>query len=157
MNKNKLFFLLFLLVTVNVSGQSISNSFRDTVKLKLDKKKKVLSVEQNDFTKKRYKFKLNQNPDSTWAIAGDMDSLIKIVNRFSGNDTIGKIQLIKKLQDTASSEIIVFKLESVNITDTINHPKDGDKDLRIAELNAQLAEKEKNLKYLSWNIADFSM
>lgn len=141
-----MFFLLFLLVAVNVYSQSTPKGYIDTVQVKYDKKKGILTVERKDFKTKYFTFKIKSLKDSLQVTPGIMDSLLKVINRFSANKPIRNDELLQKLHDTTSQGFFIFPGE--------DGPKLGPTGGPSNEgLNQQLAEKEKQITYFKYWIA----
>lgn len=141
-----MFSLLFLLVTVTVYSQSIPNGYIDTVQVKYDKKKGTLTVERKDFKTKYFTFKVKSINDSLQVSPGTMDSMLKVINRFSANKPIRNDELLQKLHDTTSQGFFLLPGE--------DGPKLGPPGGPSNEgLNEQLAEKEEQITYFKYCIA----
>jgi hypothetical protein len=147
MSLNKLFSFLFLLVSIHVHGQSVPDGYIDTVKVKYDKKKGTLTVKRKDFTTKSFTFKVKSIKDSLQVTPDDMDSLLKVINRFSANKLISNDELLQKLHDTTSELRFIFKRAA--------SPQPGPTGGTTIEdeLNEQLVVKEEQIRCLKFIIA----
>lgn len=147
MSLNKLLSFLFLLVSIHLHGQSVPDDYIDTVNVKYDKKKGTLTVKRKDFTTKSFTFKVKSIKDSLQVTPEDMDSLLKVINRFSANKPISNEELLQKLHDTTSQLPFVFKREA--------SPQPGPPGgkTKEEEFNEQLAEKEEQILFLKIVIA----
>ena len=146
MSIKKVFSLVFLITTVQVCGQSIPDGYTDTVRVKYDKKKEILTVQRKDFKEKLYTFKIKGKNDSLQIAPADMDSLLKVINRFSANKPVGKNEFYQKLLDTTGKGYFVFPGD-------VSPDNPPYSDSTVEELTKKLAEKENQIKYLIFGIS----